>query len=181
MTDLPAAALRVRDAAEAAGLSPDIRVMEVPTRTAAEAAAACGVEVAQIVKSLVFVGAETGKPYLLLVSGANRVDEDEVAGHLGERLARMEVRTVRELTGYAIGGIPPLGHDTPIASWMDADLLEHGEVFAAAGTPNTLFGVDPARLRAATGATVIRVTQAATGTSVDAARAAEAAAGGAPS
>ena len=87
--------------------------MAQPTRTAEEAAAACGVTVGQIVKSLVFLGADSGKPYLLLVSGSNRVNEKGVAAHLGEKLKRPDADAVRALTGYAIGGIPPFGHDTP--------------------------------------------------------------------
>ena len=97
--------------------------MTAPTRTAEEAASACGVTVGQIVKSLVFSGADSGKPYLLLVSGANRVNEKGVAAHLGEKLKRPDADAVRALTGYAIGGIPPFGHATPLATYMDRDLL----------------------------------------------------------
>ncbi|GGE27557.1 cys-tRNA(pro)/cys-tRNA(cys) deacylase [Agaricicola taiwanensis] len=158
MTALPSAAVRFSEAARQAGIDPDVMVMEQSTRTAMEAAEACGASVAQIVKSLVFQGAQTKKPCLILVSGANRVDEETVAGHLGEPLGRMEVRAVRDLTGYAIGGIPPLGHATPIRTFMDEDLLRHGQVFAAAGTPNTMFSVAPEALRQATSAAVIRVT-----------------------
>jgi prolyl-tRNA editing enzyme YbaK/EbsC (Cys-tRNA(Pro) deacylase) len=157
MTDLPPAALRFADAARRAGIEPDVMVMEQSTRTAGEAAEACGASVAQIVKSLVFKGRMTGTPCLFLVSGANRVDEDTVAAHLGEPLGRMEVRAVRDLTGYAIGGIPPLGHATPVRTFMDEDLLTFTEVFAAAGTPNTMFSVAPDVLRQATAATVIGV------------------------
>jgi len=152
MTDLPASAKRVADAAGAAGLA--ITIVEMPdsTRTAAEAAAACGCTPAQIVKSLVFAGATSGKPYLLLVSGENRVDEDGMAAFLGEPLARPNGRAVRDITGYAIGGIPPLGHTTPIPTVIDERLLDFDTVWAAAGTPRCVFSVDPARLAAATGA-----------------------------
>src|SRR5205085_12367046 len=132
--------------------------MAQPTRTAEEAAAACGVTVGQIVKSLVFVGATGGKPYLLLVSGANRVNEMGVAAHLGENLKRPDADAVRALTGHAIRGMPPFGHDTPLATYMDRDLLAHDVIWAAAGTPTAVFRTEPAKLRDATQAIVIDVT-----------------------
>jgi prolyl-tRNA editing enzyme YbaK/EbsC (Cys-tRNA(Pro) deacylase) len=132
--------------------------MAASTRTAAEAAAACGVTVGQIVKSLVFVGATSGKPYLLLVSGSNRVNEQGVARHLGEKLTRPDAQAVRALTGYAIGGIPPFGHATRLATYMDRDLLQYDVIWAAAGTPKAVFRTAPARLRAATGALAIDMT-----------------------
>jgi prolyl-tRNA editing enzyme YbaK/EbsC (Cys-tRNA(Pro) deacylase) len=157
MSELPASAQKVQDAARALGLEIAVRVMDAPTRTAEEAASACGVTVGQIVKSLVFTGAATGKPYLLLVSGTNRVNEKGVARHLGEKLARPDADAVRALTGYAIGGIPPFGHDMPLATYVDADLLAFDVVWAAAGTPKAVFRVAPAQLRDATRATVIDV------------------------
>ena len=122
------------------------------TRTAEEAAAACGVTVGQIVKSLVFLGAQSGKPYLLLVSGANRVDEQGVAAHLGEPLVRPKAETVRALTGFAIGGVPPLGHATKLATYIDPDLLQYDVVWAAAGTPRAVFAANPRDLQRAVGA-----------------------------
>jgi prolyl-tRNA editing enzyme YbaK/EbsC (Cys-tRNA(Pro) deacylase) len=157
MTELPASARKVQDAAQALGLEVVVRVMTEPTRTAEEAASACGVTVGQIVKSLVFLGSESRKPYLLLVSGTNRVNEKGVARHLGEKLTRPDADAVRTLTGYAIGGIPPFGHDTPLATYVDADLLQYDVVWAAAGTPKAVFRVAPAQLRDATQATVIDV------------------------
>jgi prolyl-tRNA editing enzyme YbaK/EbsC (Cys-tRNA(Pro) deacylase) len=158
MSDLPSAALRFRDAARRRGLDPDIRVTATMAHTAAEAATACDTSIAQIVKSLVFAGRDTGAPYLILVSGPNRVDEAAIRQYIGEELVRMEARRVRDLTGYAIGGIPPLGHSTSLATYMDADLLAFTEVFAAAGAPNALFAIDPNRLRDVTEATVISMT-----------------------
>ncbi|MGE4247105.1 MAG: YbaK/EbsC family protein, partial [Parvibaculaceae bacterium] len=125
------------------------------TRTAVEAAAACRCDVAQIVKSLVFRGRQSGKPFLLLVSGANRVDEEKAALHVGEPLARPDAHFVRDTTGYAIGGIPPFGHDVPVATYMDPDLLKFEVIWAAAGTPRTVIRLEPAALRDATGAKVI--------------------------
>jgi prolyl-tRNA editing enzyme YbaK/EbsC (Cys-tRNA(Pro) deacylase) len=156
MSELPASARRVQDAAKALGLAIEVREMAESTRTAEEAAAACGVTVGQIVKSLVFSGA-SGRPYLFLVSGTNRVNEKGVAGHLGEKLKRPDADAVRALTGYAIGGIPPFGHDTKLATYIDRDLLQYGVVWAAAGTPKAVFRVAPGKLRDATGAVVIDV------------------------
>ena len=127
------------------------------TRTAQDAAAAIGCTVGQIVKSLVFSGADSGRPYLLLVSGSNRVNEKRVAAHLGERLKRPDADAVRALTGYAIGGIPPFGHAAPLATYMDRDLLQYDVIWAAAGTPKTVFRTEPAKLRDATQAIVIDV------------------------
>ena len=157
MNALPAPADRVRQAAEALGLEIHIRTMPASTRTAAEAAAACGCAVGQIVKSLIFRGRDTGRPHLLLVSGSNRVHEEAVAAHIGEALVRPDAGYVREVTGFAIGGIPPLGHTSRLPTWLDRDLLAYDVVWAAAGTPNAVFPVPPDRLRTATGATVIPV------------------------
>lgn len=157
MIPLPDACQRVADAAAGLSLPIEIAVMAASTRTAEEAAAACGCHVGQIVKSLVFRGATSGTPVLLLVSGANRVDETRVASTLGEALARPDARYVRDVTGFAIGGIPPFGHATPLATYIDRDLLAHARVFAAAGTPQAIFAVEPASLARATGAVVIDV------------------------
>lgn len=154
-TPLPPSAQRVMDAAEAAGLTINVRDMPASTRTAEEAAAACGTGVGQIVKSLVFRGHDSGAPYLLLVSGSNRVDEKAVGRQIGERIERPDARYVREETGYAIGGIPPIGHRAGLRVFIDADLLAFDVVWAAAGTPQAVFAVDPAALKAATGATVL--------------------------
>lgn len=157
MAPLPPAAERVQIAAQALGL--DITVQEMPasTRTAAKAAAACGADVDQIVKSLIFRGGTSGAPYLLLVSGANRVDEAAVAARLGEALERPDAAFVRTVTGFAIGGVPPFGHDNPIRTYMDADLLAYAEVWAAAGTPKTMFRISPQLLQRATEAKVLKV------------------------
>ena len=148
---------RVRAAAAAAGLAIDIREMPQSTRTAAEAAAACGCSVAQIVKSLIFRKAASGEPVLLLVSGKNRVDEKAVKAAIGDALARIDANEVRELTGFAIGGVAPLGSLTPLETYMDADLLAYEVVWAAAGAPQAVFEVAPEALAEATGATVINV------------------------
>lgn len=158
MAEKPGGLERVK--AAAAGLGLDVAIVEMPatTRTAEEAAAACGCVVGQIVKSLVFAGAESGRPYLILVSGANRVDEVHVAAAIGEPVRRPDAAYVRERTGFAIGGVAPIGHAEPVATFMDRDLFGHNVVWAAAGTPRAVFAVAPDRLRAATGATVVTVT-----------------------
>jgi prolyl-tRNA editing enzyme YbaK/EbsC (Cys-tRNA(Pro) deacylase) len=158
MMELPPAAHRVETAAVELGLRIEIRIMPASTRTAAEAARAVGSTIGQIVKSLIFKGKNTGKPYLLLVSGTNRVSEHAVEKVLGEPVERPDADFVREATGFAIGGIPPLGFGTPLHTWMDQDLLQYETVWAAAGTPNAVFSVDPEALRAAVGAHAIRVT-----------------------
>jgi prolyl-tRNA editing enzyme YbaK/EbsC (Cys-tRNA(Pro) deacylase) len=157
MTELAPSARKVQDAGSALGLDITVREMEMPTRTAEEAAAACGVTVGQIIKSLVFLGADSGKPYLLLVSGSNRVNEKGVAGHLGEKLKRPDADYVRNLTGFAIGGIPPFGHATALATYMDADLLQYEVVWAAAGTPRAVFPIDPKQLKDVLAAPTIAV------------------------
>lgn len=156
-TPLPLAVQRFVAAAGALGLEVSIKLHAVPTRSAADAAAACGCDVGQIVKSLVFRGAISNRPYLLLVSGRNLVDEAGVAHELGEALRRPDAADVRAITGFAIGGIPPLGHAERLLTLIDRDLLAHSAVWAAAGTPNAVFAVNPARLAEVTGARVMEV------------------------
>ena len=156
-TSLPASALKVRQAADRLGLPIVVRHMPQSTRTANEAAAACGCDVAQIVKSLVFAGKASGEPYLLLVSGTNRVDEKAVASVIGEALTRPDAQKVREWTGFAIGGIPPFGHAMTLPTFIDEDLLTYDVVWAAAGTPFAVFAVEPNALAMAVGAKRIRV------------------------
>ena len=139
------------------GLVVELKEFADSTRTAEEAAAACGCAVGQIVKSLVFKGRKSGKPYLLLVSGDNRVDQKSVAGQIGEPLDRPDADFVRELTGFAIGGIPPLGHDTPLATFMVEDLFKHATLWAAAGSPNAVFPTTAMALEKACAAKRIKV------------------------
>lgn len=158
-SELPASAARVAAAARDLGLAIEVTTMPASTRTAEEAAVACGCDVAAIVKSLVFRGRTSGRPYLLLVSGANRVDEKAVAVSIGEALKRTDADDVRALTGYAIGGIPPFGHLGPSTVFVDEDLLRQPQVWAAAGTPFAVFAVAPAALAEAVGGRVIRMTR----------------------
>jgi prolyl-tRNA editing enzyme YbaK/EbsC (Cys-tRNA(Pro) deacylase) len=131
-----------------------IAVKEFPegTRTAAEAARAVGCELGQIVKSLVFIAG--GKPVVALVSGANRLDEQRFAAIAGEPVVKADAETARAATGYAIGGVPPFGHATEVPVFMDRDLLGYGEVWAAAGRPDSVFEIAPGRLQELSRATV---------------------------
>jgi prolyl-tRNA editing enzyme YbaK/EbsC (Cys-tRNA(Pro) deacylase) len=158
MTELKPAAQRVQDALNERGLDAQVRHMPTSTRTAEEAAAACGCEVGQIVKSLVFRGRQSGKAYLLLVSGANRVDQQAASAEIGEALDRPDAAFVRDVTGFAIGGIPPIGHAAAITTYIDQALLDHEVVWAAAGTPDAVFPVAPRRLAEAAAAKPMRVT-----------------------
>ena len=131
-----------------------VTVREFPdgTRTAVDAARAVGCDVGQIVKSLVFVAG--GKPVVALVSGANRLDEHRLAAVAGEPVAKADAETARAATGYAIGGVPPFGHATDLPVYMDRDLFGYGEVWAAAGRPDSVFEIQPERLRELSNATV---------------------------
>lgn len=157
MNALKPAPRRVQEAADRLGLAVRVVEMAQSTRTAEEAASACGCAVGQIIKSLVFRGKESGKPVLLLVSGSNRVDQKGVAASIGEALDRPDAAFVREVTGFAIGGTPPFGHAPPLATWIDRDLLQYPTVWAAAGSPEAVFEVDPRRLAEVIGAGVIGV------------------------
>ena len=142
---LSPSAQRVADALVAAGVATTIVEYDVPARTSAEAAAVLGCTVAQIAKSLVFRAA-SGAPVLVIASGANRVDEAKVAAQVGEPIGKADAAFVRECTGYAIGGIPPLGHARPLTTLVDRDLLQHDVVYAAGGTPHAMFPLSPADL-----------------------------------
>jgi prolyl-tRNA editing enzyme YbaK/EbsC (Cys-tRNA(Pro) deacylase) len=122
------------------------------TRTATDAARAVGCEVGQIVKSLVFVAG--GRPVVALVSGANRVDERRLGAVAGEPVTKAGAEMARSATGYAIGGVPPFGHATPVPVFMDRDLLGYEVVWAAAGRPDSVFEIAPERLRALSDAMV---------------------------
>jgi prolyl-tRNA editing enzyme YbaK/EbsC (Cys-tRNA(Pro) deacylase) len=136
-------AQRVQEALAALGLPCQVVELPASTRTAQEAAQAIGCSVAQIVKSLIFRGSRTGKPILVLASGANRVDEKKLGELAGEPVGKADADFVRRQTGFAIGGIPPVGHAAPIETYIDADLLQHEEIWAAAGTPRAVFRLKP--------------------------------------
>ena len=137
----------------------DAKVIELPasTRTAIDAAKTIGCEVAQIVKSLIFRTKHTNKPILVLASGSNRVDEKLIAQAAGEEIVKADADFTREVTGFAIGGIPPVGHTQKIETFIDEDLLKLEELWAAAGTPNAVFNLDPAVLASLTEGKVIAI------------------------
>lgn len=144
---------RVVAAGEALGLVIEPRSFPDGTKTAADAAAAIGVDVGQIVKSLIF-GVD-GEVVLAYVSGANQLDERKLAAAAGgARCARVDADTVRRATGFPIGGVPPFGHATELAVFIDPDLLGHDEVWAAAGTWTDVFAISPADLVRVSGGTV---------------------------
>ena len=142
-----ASALRVQ---EVLGSQFQVVEFEESTGTSAEAAAAIGCTLAQIAKSLVFRAA-SGKSVLVVASGVNRVDEKKVRQIIGEKIGRADADFVREMTGYAIGGVPPVGHRTAPLVLLDSDLKAFSEIWAAAGTPNAVFKLTPAQLQSLTG------------------------------
>ena len=156
---LSSSAQKVQDALRALGFAYEVQESAQATRTAAEAARAVKCEVAQIAKSLVFKTGTTGRAILVITSGANTVNEWRIGVLLKETLEKAPPAFVREHAGYAVGGIPPLGHAKPMETFIDEDLLRHETIWAAAGTPNALFRMAPADLVTMTGGRVIRVKQ----------------------
>src|SRR2546425_5965308 len=127
------------------GIGVSVKRFPSGTRTAGDAARAVGCDVGQIVKSLVFIAA--GRPVVALVSGANRLDEGRLGAAAGLPVTKADAEVVRSATGYSIGGVPPFGHATEVQVFMDRDLLGHRVVWAAAGRPDSVFEIDPERLR----------------------------------
>ncbi len=150
---MKAAVRRVALALAEAGIETEPVELGEDTRTAEAAARAVGVEVGQIVKSLVFLAGS--EPVLALVSGANRANMRKLEEALGCVVARADAATVRQATGYAIGGVPPLGHARTLRTLVDRDLLQYPLVYAAAGTPNSIFPVEPDALVTATAGAVL--------------------------
>lgn len=148
---------RVALDAERLGLVIELKVMDQSTRTAEDAAAVCGCGVGQIVKSLIFENADSGALVLVLVAGDRNADLDYISATYGLNLKRCDGRRVRDETGFAIGGVAPIGHKAPIATWLDESLLTHDTVWAAAGRPDGVFRVDPDALAKAINASVIKV------------------------
>ncbi|MGH2709816.1 MAG: YbaK/EbsC family protein [Actinomycetota bacterium] len=145
------AAERFRKEAGALGIAPDVREFPEGTKTAQDAARAIGCDVGQIVKSLVFVAGT--EPFLALTSGPNRADTGRLSTLMGgSPVRRADADEARAATGFSIGGTPPFGHPRPLRVFCDRDLLAHSEVWAAAGTPNTVFPITPEELLRAAGA-----------------------------
>ncbi len=150
-------AQKVQDQIKSLGFDYTVIEHAESTRTAQEAAERAGCELGQIVKSLIFRGKQSGKPILVLTSGANRVDEKRISEYAGEAIGRADADFVRAVTGFAIGGVPPIGHLQKLETYLDEDFLQYQTVWAAAGTPNAIFELKTPDLQKMTGARVVRV------------------------
>lgn len=154
---LSRSAERVQSALDAIGLELQVRELPASTRTAEQAARAVGCQVGQIAKSLVFRAQQSGKAVMVIASGANRVDEARVAELLGEPVKMADPDFVRRTTGFAIGGVAPVGLQTSFPIFIDEDLKQYRQLWAAAGTPQAVFPIDPDSLVRATGGQVARI------------------------
>ncbi len=154
---LSGSAQKVQAALKSLGLSLQVRELPDSTRTAPEAAQAVGCQVGQIVKSLVFRTRDSQRPILVIASGANRVNEKRMAEYLGEPIEKADAGFVRQHTGFVIGGVPPVGHAERLETFVDQDLLQYAEIWAAAGTPNAVFPLSPADLVKMTGGRVVGI------------------------
>jgi prolyl-tRNA editing enzyme YbaK/EbsC (Cys-tRNA(Pro) deacylase) len=154
---LSSSAQKVQDALRSQGFNCIVIEHTESTRTAQEAADRAGCLLGQITKSLIFKGRTTNEPILVLTSGVNRVDEKRISEYAGESIVRAGADFVRAVTGFAIGGVPPLGLVQKMDAYLDEDLLQYQTVWAAAGTPNAIFELTPADLIRMTDSRVVRV------------------------
>ena len=154
MSELGRSATRVAEALAAHGIDAQIHQLPASTRSAADAAATLGCEIAQIIKSLVFRDVENDRPVLVLASGVDRVDENLLAREVGAAVEQAPAAWVKRRTGFAIGGVSPLGHREPVTTVIDQGVLRHELVWAAAGAPSAVFCASPDALQKATGAHV---------------------------
>ena len=154
---LSPSAQKIQDLLNKLGYSYTVIEHAESTRTAQEAAERAGCELGQIVKSLIFKGKESGKPILVLTSGTNRVDEKRISGYAGESIGRADADFVRAATGFAIGGVPPIGHPQKMETYIDEDFLGYPTIWSAAGTPNAIFELKTEDLKAMTDGKVVQV------------------------
>lgn len=154
---LSASAQKIQDQLKSLGYDYIVVEHSESTRTAQEAADRAGCTLGQIVKSLIFKGKDSGKPILVLTSGANRVDEKRISGCAGEPIGRADADFVRAVTGFAIGGVPPVGHIQKMETFIDEDFLQYPTIWAAAGTPNAIFELRTEDLQKMTNGKVIQV------------------------
>ncbi|MFN2200566.1 MAG: YbaK/EbsC family protein [Caldilineaceae bacterium] len=154
---LSPSAERVQLALDAAGIALHVRELSQSTRTAQDAALTIGREVGQIVKSLIFRDVNSGGAVLILACGSNRVDVPKVSAAIGHKLSKADADFVQERTGFAIGGVPPVGHSSAIETYVDSELMNYGVIWAAAGTPRAVFSLTPQQLLQLTGAKVIGI------------------------
>ena len=155
---MSSSAQKVQEALKVHGVTCRVVEMKQTTRTAQDAADAVGCQVGQIAKSLVFTGKKSKQPVLVIASGPNRVNEKKIRQHISEPLSMAKAEFVREQTGFAIGGVPPIGHVQKLTTFIDQDLMQHKEIWAAAGTSNTMFKIMPQDLEKITGGQVISIT-----------------------
>lgn len=154
---LKPSAQKVQAALQARGLTCEVVQMQKTTRTAEDAAQAVGCEVGQIVKSLVFKGVRSNQPVLVVASGVNRVNEQTLSGHVSEPVKMANADFVRKMTGFAIGGVPPVAHRTKMKIFIDEDLMQFPQIWAAAGTPHAVFRLTPDELKKITGGKIIAI------------------------
>ena len=154
---LSPSAQKIQDLLNALGYNYTVIEHTESTRTAQEAADRAGCEIGQIVKSLIFKGNDSEKPILVLTSGANRVDEKRIEQYAGETINRPNADFVRTVTGFAIGGVPPVGHVQKMETYIDEDFLAYPTIWAAAGTPNAIFELKTDDLQKMTDGQVVRV------------------------
>lgn len=154
---LSSSAQKVQDILASRGFNCTVIEFAESTRTAQEAADRAGCALGQITKSLIFKGKTSHKSILVLTSGSNRVDEKRISEYAGEAIVRADADFVRSVTGFAIGGVPPLGHAQEMETFLDEDLLQYATIWAAAGTPNAIFELTPADLQKMTGGKVVQV------------------------
>ena len=154
---LSPSAQKVQDALKALGFSNQVTELQSTTRTSVEAAQAVGCQVEQIAKSLVFQGKRTNRPILVIASGANRVNEKRIAEFVSEPVGKADADYVRKSTGFVIGGVPPIAHIEKLEIFIDEDLQQYGEIWAAAGSPNAIFRLSPSDLIKMTGGRVVSI------------------------
>lgn len=157
MSTLSPTAQKIQDLLHSLGYNYTVIEHTESTRTAQEAADQAGCQLGQIVKSLIFRGKTSGKPILVLTSGPNRVDEKRISDYAGEPIGKADADFVRSVTGFAIGGVPPLGHVEPMETYLDEDFLQFQTIWAAAGTPKAIFELKTEDLQKMTGGKVVLV------------------------
>ena len=156
MTQLSPSAQKIQNLLNELGYSYTVVEHAESTRTAQEAADRAGCDLGQIVKSLIFMG-KSGKPILVLTSGANRVDEKRISGYAGESIGKADADFVRAVTGFVIGGVPPVGHVQKMETYLDEDFLQYETIWAAAGTPNAIFELKTSDLQKMTKGKIVGV------------------------
>lgn len=157
MPNLSPTAQKIQDILQSLGYNYTVIEYTESTRTAVEAAERAGCELGQIVKTLIFKGKVSGKPIIVLTSGVNRVDEKRIREYAGEGIGKADADFVRAVTGYAIGGVPPVGYVQKIETYMDEDFLQYETVWAAGGTPNAIFELKTSDLQKMTTAKIVGV------------------------